>query len=404
MPLFTSILLLIVGSRLLGELMSRLKQPPIVGEILAGIILGPSILELVSPTDHLAGIAELSVFLIVLSAGLEMEFKDVINAVRGRGWGAAAADFFIPLAAGILLGFVFGLDATRSLFLGLCVSITALPVAIRILDDFGMLNTTIARYSIAMSILNDVAALLFLGVIIDMPTGTESATLFTAVSSTLKTVGKLLLFALIVFVASRLLLWGGSQTRYIERFLEKIIGFFGREALFGIAVLFVLLFGSMSETLGSHFVIGAFFGALLLSRDVFGTSLFSELENTINSITSGFLAPIFFAYLGLRFSVSSMQSPFFVLAVILVSVGSKILAGYLGARWVKMSKTEALGVGIISNGRGIMELVVANIAYQRGFINQELFSVLVLMGVFTTVITPILFRRFVYSKVQTQQP
>ena len=160
--------------------------------------------------------------------------------------------------------------------------------------------------------------------------GQAPLAVFFAIS---RTAAKLALFALIVFLASRLLRWGSGRTRLIENFIHRIMQFFGREALFGIAVLFVLVFASMSETLGSHFVIGAFFGALLLSPGVFGTSLFSELENTLHSITGGFLAPIFFAFLGLQFSLGTLKKPFLVLSVLVVSIGSKILAGWLGGRW-----------------------------------------------------------------------
>ncbi|MBI3336129.1 cation:proton antiporter [Candidatus Peregrinibacteria bacterium] len=401
MPLLTSILLLLVTSRLLGELLNRLKQPAIVGEILAGVLLGPSVLGLIQANDHLAGIAELSMFLIVLSAGLEMEFSDVLKAFGGKGIVVALLGFGIPLVSGILLGAGFLLDPMRTFFLGLCMAITALPVAIRILGNFKLLNSEIARYSIATAILNDVAALLCLGVILDRPV--NGSTLEIAVS-VLKTSGKLVLFALFVFVASRLLQWGGGGTRYIERGLERLMEVFGREALFGIAILFALMFGSVSETLGSHFVIGTFFGGLLLSRDVFGTSLFSELGGAINTITAGFLSPIFFAFLGLHFSISSLRSVWFLAAVIIVAMGSKIYAGILGGRIAGLTKHQALGVGIILNGRGIMELVVANIALQKGFIGQGLFSSLVLMGVGTTIVTPLLFRRYVLPHLSTQEP
>lgn len=400
MPLLSSILILLVVSRLLGELISRVGQPAIVGEILAGILVGPAILGIIHPTEPLEGISELSVFLIVLSAGLEMEFGDVINAFRGRGLLVAICGFTIPFFSGLLVGALFRLDSMRTVFLALCISVTALPVAVRILESFKILGTSVARYSIATAILNDVAALLCLGVILDTPGDMNAAKTPLAVFfSVSRTAGKLALFGLIIFLASRLLRWGSGQTRYIENFLHRVIRFFGREALFGIAVLFVLLFASMSETLGSHFVIGAFFGALLLSQDVFGTSLFSELENTLHSITGGFLAPIFFGYLGLQFSLNTLRSPLFVLAVLTVSIGSKILAGWIGGRWAKLDSTRALGVGIILNGRGIMELVVANIALQRGFINRGLFSTLVLMGVVTTILTPILFRKYVLHEL-----
>lgn len=405
MPLLTSILLLLIGSRLLGELMRRIKQPAIVGEILAGILLGPAVLSLIAPTDELKGISELSVFLIVLSAGLEMQFGEVMGFMRGKGFLVAFLDFFVPLGSGLVLGTLFGLGVMQTVLLGLCMSITALPVAVRILDTFKLLNTKIARYSIATAILNDVAALLFLGVILQMGANAPEANTFLHVAlSAIKTAGQLLLFAVIVFAASRFLRWGGSQTKIIEKFLEKIIGLFGKEALFGIAVVFVLLFGSISQGLGSHHVIGAFFGALLLSKDVFGTSLFSELENTIHSLTAGFLAPIFFAFLGLHFSVTVFTSPMLSIAVIAVAMASKILAGWWGARWLRMSQAEAIGVGIMLNGRGIMELVVANIALQNKLIDHELFSSLVLMGVLTTAVTPVLFRLYVLPKLPPQTP
>lgn len=389
-----------MGSRLLGEFVRRLGQPAIVGEILAGIILGPAVLNYVQPTDHLAGIADLSVFLIVLSAGLEMELKDVLSALTGRGFVATVADFVVPLMAGLAMGIFFRFDAMHSIFLGLCLSITALPVAVRILEKFKLLNTRIARYSIAVAILNDVVALLCLGVILDMSGKVAGASSFSAlVISILRTSGKLLLLALLIFLVSRLLVWGGTRTHYIERFLDKVMALFGKEALFGVAILFVLFFSSMSEALGSHFVIGTFFAGLLLSEDVFGSSLFADVEHTLHSITDGFLAPIFFAYLGLHFTLGTFTSPFFVALLVLLAIASKVGAGWFGARWIKMSPAEALGVGIMLNGRGIMELVVANIALQRGFIDQGTFSALVFMGIFTTVITPILFKRFVVPKL-----
>ena len=112
-------------------------------------------------------------------------------------------------------------------------------------------------------------------------------------------------------------------------------------------------------------------------------------------MTSGFLAPVFFGYLGLLFGWEAFfQTPFLVLAILLVAVSSKIFSGYFGGRILGLSRRESWGIGIILNGRGIMELIVANIAYQRGLIGKELFSILVLMGIVTTVITPILFRKY----------
>ena len=391
MPLLTSILLLLVVSRVFGELMSRLKQPSIVGEILSGVLLGPAILGLIKPTEHLAGIAELSVFLIVLQAGLEMNFSSVVRALLGRGIVISLLSFFIPLTGGTLLGLLYRETPIQALFLGLCMAITALPVAVRILDNFKLLDSIVSRYAVSTAILNDVCALLLLGVALDRPVegGLVQTILFV-----LSSAGKMLVFALLVYLASRLLQWGARQTIAHEWGFESLSNLFGKEALFGVVVLFVLLFGSVAENLGSHFVIGAFFGGLLLNKDFFGERRFQEVENVINSITSGFLAPLFFGFLGLHFRWSALHSPGFLFLVLAIAMATKILAGYWGGLLLKLKHAEAIGIGIILNGRGVMELVVANIALQRGFIGEETFSTLVLMGIVTTLLTPILFRRF----------
>jgi Kef-type K+ transport system membrane component KefB len=400
MPLLTSLLLLIVVARLFGQLMLKVNQPAIVGEMIAGVLLGPSVLGLIHANSHLSAISDLAVFLIVLSAGLEMNFKDVTNALRGKGLVIAALGFVVPLFSGIAVGMLFGLDVVRTVFLGLCISITALPVAVKILQSFNILKSEIARYSVATAIFNDIAALLALGVILNL----SAQRSFEAVAlSVFSTGGKLLVLAAFILGFNWFIERAISKGIRVRRIPEKIIEVLGNEALFGILVLFVLIFGSVSEVLGFHFVIGAFFGALLIDRKFFLASRYHELERTLGSVTEGFLAPVFFAYLGLEFNLGSMQSAGFVVVVVLASIVSKIVSGWVGGRLVGLSKVDSLGIGFILNGRGVMELVIASIAFSRGFIGQGLFSTLVLMGVVTTMITPLMFRKWVMPRLEKRE-
>jgi len=400
MPLLTSLLVLIVVARLFGQIFQRMNQPSIVGEMVAGILLGPSLLNLIHANDALSGIAELAVFLVVLSAGLEMNFKDVVDTLRGRGLVIAVLGFVIPLAGGILVGAAFHLDVMRTVFLGLCVSITALPVTVRILQSFNLLDSDIARYSVATAIFNDILALLALGVVLNLPLQRSFGDIAVSIAITS---WKLILLGGFIIAFNWVLHKLIERGVRIEKMSEKLVELVGNEALFGILMLFVLVFGSVSEALGFHFVIGAFFGALLIDRQFFLASRYDELDLTLRSVTEGFLAPVFFAYLGLEFNIAVLKPFSFVAVLLAVSFGTKIVAAWLGGRLIGLSQVRSFGIGIILNGRGVMELVIASIAYERGFIGQGLFSTLVLMGVATTMSTPLMFRKLILPRLETRQ-
>ena len=390
MSLLSSLLLLIVVARLFGRLFARYNQPELIGEILAGVLLGPAILGLIEPNKALAGVTELAVFLIILNAGLEMRFSDIVGAMKGRGLMLAAISFFIPFGGGVLVAAAFGQDIMRMIFLGLCISITALPVAVKLMDRLGILHTPIAKFSLATAVVNDVAALFILGIVLNLP---ETLTLGDASVAVGIATLKLMAMGLVVVGLNQLLNWLEKRNVNVQALPESMIKVFGPEALFGIVIVFVLVFGTISEALGFHFVIGAFFGALFLDKKHFIASRYKDLQGTLGSITNGFLGPIFFAYLGLELQLVSLSEWEFPFIVIVVSIVTKLFAGWLGGLMVGMEHRESLGLGAVLNGRGVMELVVAGIAYQNGFIGPTMFSTLVLMGIVTTFLTPIFFKQ-----------
>ncbi|MCZ4304555.1 cation:proton antiporter [Zoogloeaceae bacterium G21618-S1] len=390
MSLLSSLLVLIVAARLLGRLFARYKQPEMIGEILAGIVLGPALLNLIAPNAALSGITELAIFLIILNAGLEIRFADILDAMRGRGLLLAVLSFLIPFISGAAVAAAYHQDVMRMIFLGLCISITALPVAVKLLEGLGILHTKVAKYALATAVVNDVAALFILGIVLNMPQNLNFPDAAGAVGlATLK----LSALALVVLSMNGLLTWLDKRDISIHAVPETLIRVFGPEALFGIVIVFVLVFGTISEALGFHFVIGAFFGALFLDKRHFLASRYEDLRGTLGAITNGFLAPIFFAYLGLEFHPEALSELGFPAVVIVVSILTKLFAGWLGGRIVGMANREAIGLGCVLNGRGVMELVVAGIAYQKGFIGPTMFSTLVLMGILTTFLTPILFKQ-----------
>lgn len=392
LPFFASLLLLLVVARFFGEIAERFKQPAMIGEILAGIVLGPSLLNFVHRTEDLKVISELGVFLLIIMAGLEINFEDITKSVKGRNIIISILAFFIPFISGYFVGVYFELDPMAKIFVGLCIAITALPVSIRILMDFGKLNTPLGQKIISIAIFDDIIALTILGIILDLK---DIENTFANISSTIIiTLLKLSAFIVFIVFAYRLV----KKFSLIENFIEEKLNYVlsilrGKESLFALFFVFVLIFSTITESIGLHFIIGAFFASMLLSKELVGKKHIDSIHTTVNGMSMGFLAPIFFAGIGLEFQFSSITNIGLFAAIIIVSFASKTIGGFIGSRIARLNNKTALAIGLSLNGRGIMELVIANIAYKAEIISIEIFSMLIIMGIVTTVCTPFLFKK-----------
>ena len=393
LPFFANLLLLLVLARVLGEVMERFKQPAMIGEILAGVVLGPTVLNVMVRNEELTAISELGVFLLVIIAGLEIDVREIAKTSRGRNLITSLLAFLIPIGSGFAVATAFDLAIVPAIFVGLCVAITALPVSVRILMDLGQLKSEIGQRIIAVAIFDDVLALTILGVLLDVNNSANSSidVLGLAIGLTL---GKILLLLAGLIFAYRLINKFTERDNFIELQLDKLLLFMrGKESLLAIMFAFILIFASLTEAVGLHFIIGAFFASMLLSKELVGVAHFQEFEKTTHGMAMGFLAPIFFAGIGLEFQFSSITEWGLLFAIIGVSFLSKIVGGYIGGRFAGLRHRKALTLGIGLNARGIMELVIANIAYREGLIGVQIFSILVIMGVFTTINTPMLLKR-----------
>lgn len=402
LPFFTNLLILLVFARLFGEVFERFKQPAMIGEIIAGIILGPSLLNIIHRTEDIKVISELGVFLLVIIAGLEINIDDIIKSSRGKNFIISVLAFFFPIFCGFLVGHFFGQEIMTSVFIGLCVAITALPVSVRILMDLGKINSEVGQKIISVAIFDDVLALTILSVLLDIK-GSDMST-DTIIRVAIISLLKLLAFIFVLIFFYIYLKKVSKKENYIESYLDKLLSFLkGREPLFAIFFAFILLFSTLTETLGFHFIVGAFIASMFISQSIIGEKNLKTIESTTNSLAMGFLAPIFFAGIGLEFNVSSIQNIGLLVMVLVVSFGSKIIGGYVGGKFAGLSNKVAITLGIGLNARGIMELVIANIAYKAGLITDEIFSILVIMGVFTTLTTPVMLKKF-FDKLDKKIP
>ena len=395
MKIITSLLILLTCSRLLGRFFQYIGLSTIIGEVFAGLLLGSTLLNIITPSQELHGIIELGIFLMIFSAGLEMDLQDVFGAIRKKALMCSFVGLSFCFLSGYGLGLFWGLDLFTASILSLCFSITALPIVIRFMSTFGITDTKQGHTVMGSAIILDIVALLFLGVILNVESIQNSIEFIQIVG--FKTLG-MVAFFLVVMIVNKFLqaeLLKGEKT---ENFIKRLLKPFGEEAIFGIGVLFVLLFSTVTEMLGFHFIIGAFFGGLLLNKDIIGVNSFNSITKTLNAVTDHFLTPIFFASIGLYFSLDAFEQPLLLISIVVVGFTAKILGSGLGAYWVGFNRKESSQIGMALNCKGILDLVVAEIAYSRGYIDAQIFSILIFCGLASLIITPMLYKQTILKK------
>ena len=397
---FLQLAAVLLACRAVGWLAKRLGQPPVVGEMIAGVALGPSLLgwlapawqaELFPPASRpiLFCGAQLGLVLYMFVVG--MEFR--VDLVRARLHTALAVSL-----SGIIAPFVFGclialwLLSRGGLFqpgvstlqaapyLGAAMAITAFPMLARIIVERGLSGTTVGALALAAGAIDDAAAWCVLALVL-ASFGSDPSIAIYAIG------GSLALVAVVFTVGRRLL-------QRIAAYAER--GPDADQAMFGVVLMLLLLAAWYTDRIGIYAVFGAFVLGAAVPRGHFA----DRMSDKIEPLTVQLLLPLFFIYSGLntRFDLLTDPSQWLIAAVILIAaVLGKAGACYLAARLCGESHREALGLGSLMNARGLMELIILNIGLERGLITPALFSIMVFMAVETTLMATPMFNRF-YQK------
>jgi Na+:H+ antiporter len=394
--LFISVVIILVATRLLGEFSQRLRLPPLVGELAAGIIIGPYVLKLITPDPSLNVISDLGVFFLMLLAGLQMDPREIRKAGL-RGAILSAIAFSLPFMGGFGIATLFGLGMVQSMFVGLLLSITAVPVSTIVLMQFGILETKVGNTVITAAVINDIFSLVVLSIVLQLhgANGTPINITETLINSVIK----ILLFIGGIFLID--ILFRKANTWFQRRgtyFFEKL---HTKEAAFGILLISTILVSVVAPVvIGLHFI--TFFSGLIVYKEIIRRENFERVYGIISAISFGFFAPIFFAVIGININMDSLANnlPFFIVLAI-VAVVTKVFGGYIGSRLIKFSKNESLAIAFLMNGRGMVELVIASIGFTSGIIDSTIFSITVTIGWATTILAPILSRPYV-MKMKSQ--
>jgi Kef-type K+ transport system membrane component KefB len=387
LQLILALIIIITGAKAGGWLANRLRQPAVMGELLAGLLLGPSLLNLMgwpifsnSNEPHLLNetvfqLADLGVVCLMFLAGLEMDAQGMRRAGRVATF-AGVSGVIVPLVLGGLIALPFGYHGQSAVFIGIVLTATSVSISAQTLLELGKLRTREGLALLGAAVIDDVLVILLLSVFTALVGG--GAGLGAVLTVLLKMLAYLSLAVLAgFFLLPRLADWVHRQPI--------------SEGLAALVLVTALAFAWSAEMVGGLAAItGAFIAGVGFGR----SHLRDEIERHMHTITYAFLVPIFFVSIGLKANARTLSGPdiLFALVLLLVAVLSKVIGCGWGARLGGFSNRESLRVGVGMISRGEVGLIVAAVGVGEGLIQANVFSVVTFIVLVTTLVTPLLLR------------
>lgn len=383
--------IVVMSAKASGYLSGRLGQPAVLGELLIGLILGPTLLDMLhwpilgggqlEETFH--QLSHLGVLLLMFVAGLEVDLKAMLQTGRPAVL-AGSLGVITPVLLGGLVVLPFGFGLQESLAIGLILAATSVSISAQTLMELGVLRTRVGLGLLGAAVVDDVLAILLLSLFLALITGSGGGALA------------------IVWVLVRMVLFLGLASALGALLIPRLLGVVNRlpisEGLMAATFVIMLLYSWGAEALGGvASITGAFMAGLLVAR----SPLRRSIEVGMHTLAYAWLVPVFFVSIGLGVNARALglEDLWLGLAIVGVAVLSKVLGSGLGARWGGFSNRDALRLGVGMVSRGEVGLIVATAVLNAGLIDDRVFADAVLMVFVTTLLTPLLLRAL-YPKGQ----
>lgn len=379
------VLVVLAVAKIAGRCMRLIHQPDVIGEMIAGILLGPSLFGLVMPTTHdwlfpandlvsLGHVSQLGVLIFMFTAGAEWDMSPLREKFKSTLLISQSGMVF-PFLIGIALaGYLFANYAPKgvsqfdfSLFIGISLCVTAFPVLLRIIDDRGYKGSQIATVAIACAAIADASAWALLGIIIAT---VQSQSIASAAVCALTA----LAYAWLLIVPGRRFI--AKQAVNEENYSRWLV----------VLVIAVLASAMFTEMIGLHLLFGAFLAGIAVSSN---PVLRNIVEEKIEPFAGALLLPLFFAQTGLNTRIDMLSGQEWLLCLLITGLATigKLGGTTIAAKMSGLTKPDALRLGVLMNTRGLMELIVLAIGLQLGLISQSLYAILVIVAIVTTMMT-----------------
>ncbi len=379
--------LILLSTKVLGLVTKKFSMPQVVGALLAGLILGPAMLNLLHETDFIKQIAEIGVIVLMFTAGLETDLTELRKTGKAS-FVIALLGVVVPLLGGFMIASLFNQESSpeevsqwlQNIFIGIILTATSVSITVETLKELGKLNTRAGNAILGAAIIDDILGIIALTIV----TSCADSSINVAV-----VLGKVGLFFICAIGAGLIFYkfynhWVKTYEKDMRRFV--IVAF----------VFCLLLSFGAEEFFGVADITGAFIAGLILSN----TPCVPYITSRFETISYMLLSPIFFASIGIQVDLSGMNSRLFGFTVVLVMIAivTKIIGCGLGAKICHYSNQESLQIGVGMVSRGEVALIVASKGATIGLMSASFFGPVVVMVVITTIITPILLKLVFISK------
>lgn len=361
--------IMLAAAKLMAEIFERLKQPAVVGEILAGVVVGPSLLGWVQPSQMINILAEFGVIFLLFNVGLETKPRSIFTVGR-RAMIVAVLGVVLPFVAGYFIAHAWGGSFAESMFIGAALVATSVGITARVLGALGSLDTQVARIILGAAVVDDILGLIILSLVSAVSQGNVSyvGLAKTAVAATLFTI-------FVAFVGSRVI-------NRLSPFVERLqLG----KPFFTLGLIFCLGLSVASIYVGVAAIIGAFLAGMALAEA-------TEENRKMRQMTTGvaeFLVPFFLVNIGMQLDLHVFHDGsviVFAILLTLIAVATKFIGCGLGAYGLRRREMAQIGIGMVP--RGEVGIVVAQIGLGLGVIGQQFFAAVIFMAVATTLIAP----------------
>jgi len=382
--------ILIIAAKLLGEVMHRIGQPTIIGNVLAGIIVGPALLALVDPIDAIDLFISIGVFFLFFLIGLEeIDLPGLFRVLRGRIFLGSAVGFLIPFFAAGLFALSFSdMDLIKSFAIASVVGASSLGVTAKVLTDLGKLRSTIGLEIFTVTAIVEFIAIIFVSVVIQIGNNSNQSLDLVEISWLFV---KMITFFVIAGLVSVFVL--PRFFRLIKNHLRV------QQVYFGIVIGVILLVAYFAELSGIHGAIGALMLGIAVSR--MNREEYSEISKNVNAIGYAVFIPIFFAGIGLHFTFSFVELPLWVIGGMLsIIIGVKFVGSYAAVRIARMRPATTVAFGVMSKGAVDLALMLSLLGV--GIIEKPMFSLLVFGTLITMVISSVELQRKLKKIVQVK--